>query len=103
MAPVCGLPALFARISSKPGRFFGWGTATSKFEFGLAFFFQLLIVKAYDRAKPAVQVEMAIGGLFTGWLNQGRAVDILPLTNFYSVFTTKRRMSIHYYRHPFIN
>ena len=44
-APVCGLPALFARISSKPGRFFGWGTATSKFEFGLAFFFQLLIVK----------------------------------------------------------
>jgi len=40
----------------------GWSTATSKYEFGLAFIiFQLLIVKAYDRAKaaPAVQVEMA--------------------------------------------
>jgi hypothetical protein len=38
-AHVWGLAALFVRISSKPGWFFGWGTATSKFEFGLAFFF----------------------------------------------------------------
>ena len=31
-----------------------------------------------------------IGGLFTGWRNQDRAVHILPLTDLHGVFTTKK-------------
>jgi hypothetical protein len=55
-----GVPALFAH-QHRPTDGFRSKHATSKYEFGLAFISQLLIVQSYDREKaaPAVQVEMA--------------------------------------------